>query len=228
MNRFGSRSRNERIAEMAASRRVGSTSSARIEPETSTTSITVALSSGTLRCVRGRASAPGGEREREQEEHERHPAPHTSASPPPRRPARRGSCRRPGSARAAGRSTSANSEQQRDASSASRKRGDWKLTTASTSPRAGPRRRCRPGEPRSSRSRPTPSCRPASACTWMPSASSKRANLVVRNATRTSCRRAAGPGCSRSWSSRPMPGLQPERRRRVATSGGPGIAHAPT
>ena len=58
MKRFGSRSRKVRIAEIAASRRVGSTSSARIEPETSTTSTTVALSSGTLRCVFGRASAP--------------------------------------------------------------------------------------------------------------------------------------------------------------------------
>jgi hypothetical protein len=50
-------SRNVRIALTAASRRVGSTSLARIEPDTSTTSTTVPLSSGTLRRAFGRATA---------------------------------------------------------------------------------------------------------------------------------------------------------------------------
>ena len=43
LNCFGSRSRNVRIASTAASRRVGSTSFARIEPETSTSSTIVAF-----------------------------------------------------------------------------------------------------------------------------------------------------------------------------------------
>src|SRR5439155_14735938 len=45
------------LVDVSGSMRDGRTSLARIEPETSTSSTTVAFSCGTVRCARGRASA---------------------------------------------------------------------------------------------------------------------------------------------------------------------------
>ncbi len=54
---FGARSRNERIAFLAAASRVGFTSVARIEPDVSTTRTTLARSFGDLTVIVGRANA---------------------------------------------------------------------------------------------------------------------------------------------------------------------------
>ena len=206
LKRFGSRSRKVRIAEMAASRRVGSTSSARIEPETSTTSITVALSSGTLRCVRGRASAPvanvsasrkstsGTQRRTERfssttlgEHVEVRVGDREARAPPVDPPAR--------TAAAAGRRAA---RAGRVATGSSRLRAHHaELDLGAGAGREGLAAR---------RSRPTPSCRPASASPGSPAASSTRGDACRpegdgRPAVDEPLRRE----CSRSWSSRPCP-----------------------
>ena len=63
------------IAATAASRRVGSTSFARIEPDTSTSRTTVASSTCAFSIACGRASAPAARVEREQEQRDGDPRP---------------------------------------------------------------------------------------------------------------------------------------------------------
>ena len=93
LNCFGSRSRNVRIAATAASRRVGSTSFARIEPETSTSSTIVAFWSGCESLSARMGERARGEDEREHEQQQRHdqPLPGATAGRDDARRAHRGS-----------------------------------------------------------------------------------------------------------------------------------------